>query len=37
MINLELVLHVVVLDGQQGLDIVQPSVHFGRRVSAGKP
>lgn len=36
MMNWELVLHVVVLKGQQGLVIVQPSVHFGRRISSGK-
>lgn len=35
MMNLELVLHVVVLEGQQGLDIVQPSVHFDKLISAG--
>ena len=35
MMNLELLLHVVVLKGQQELDIVQPSVHFDRQVSTG--
>jgi len=34
MMNLELALHVVVLEGQQALDIVQPSVHFGGHISA---
>jgi hypothetical protein len=34
MMNLELALHVVVLKGQQGLVIVQPSVHFGGQISA---
>ena len=33
MMNLELALHVVVLKGQQELDIVQPSVHFGKHIS----
>jgi hypothetical protein len=35
MMNLEVLLHDVVLKGQQGLDIVQPSVHLDRHVSAG--
>jgi hypothetical protein len=33
MMNLELALHVVVLKGQQELDIVQPSVHFGKHIN----
>jgi hypothetical protein len=33
MMNLEPALHVVVLKGQQALDIVQPSVHFGNHIS----
>lgn len=33
MMNLEPALQVVVLKGQQALDIVQPSVHFGNHIS----
>ena len=32
MMNREVALHVLVLKGQQELDIVQPSAHFERRV-----
>ena len=35
MMNFELVLHVDVLEGQQGLDIVQPSVHFDEYIRIG--